>query len=406
MKKLMGLGMVASGILYGSGYKLPENSLNSMALSSAYIAHTMGADTAHFNPANMAFMDDKYYFEGALTLVRLPSQEYSLMSPLSGESKNENIIVPGMHFVSMASGDFRWGVSFDVPGGLSKRWDTPYQKIFAEEFTLKIMELNPSFSYKINDQFAVGGGISLIYSEGVVKSDAAVIGGSEVDMEGDTVAFGYNLAMTYKPTDDINMALTYRSKVDLGEKGNAKIAAGAITYYSGAASVSIPLPATLNIAVSKTWQDVFTLELNYERAFWSAYKALDFNYAVTLPTPLYMPYDEAKPKNWKDTDTFRIGATIKLNDKLTAMMGFALDESPVPLDTLGFELPDSDAKVFSMGFRYQQTENLSWGAAFLYDDKDLISVPTGVNSNPILFNGGSFNEGGAFLTTIGMSYEF
>jgi len=84
-------------------------------------------------------------------------------------------------------------------------------------------------------------------------------------------------------------------------------------------------------------------------------------------------------------------------------MGFAIDETPVPEETLGFELPDSDAKVFSMGFRYQQTENLSWGAAFLYDSKEPRTVMQGATGNYI---NGSFNEGGAYLTTIGVSYEF
>ena len=78
----------------------------------------------------------------------------------------------------------------------------------------------------------------------------------------------------------------------------------------------------------------------------------------------------------------------------------------MPVENLGFELPDSDAKIFSMGFRYQQTENLSWGAALLVDSKDPVSMPKGVNANPVLNNGGSFNGGGAVLTTLSVAYEF
>jgi len=59
-----------------------------------------------------------------------------------------------------------------------------------------------------------------------------------------------------------------------------------------------------------------------------------------------------------------------------------------------------------MGFRYQQTEALSWGLAFLYDSKDPISVQNGVADNAVLANGGSFAGGGAYLSTIGISYEF
>ena len=393
--KTLTLSAAASTVVMAGAYKLPENSINSMALSAAYVAHTMGADTAHFNPANMAFMEDNYYFEGALTLVRLPFQEYNLIDPYSGESKTENILVPGMHFVSKAMGDFRWGMNVNVPGGLTKRWDTPFQKAFAEEFTLKIVELNPSFSYKLSENFAVGGGVSLIYSEGVVKNDTTDANAIDprfplmvVNMKGDTVEFGYNLAMTYRPTEDIALAATYRSNVDLNEEGTATING---TPYN--ASVSVPLPAALNLAVSKTWNDTFTLELNYERVFWSKYKNLEFK-----GTPL-----PVSPKNWEDSNVYRIGATIAVNEKLTAMFGFAIDETPIPLETLGFELADSDAKVFSMGFRYQQTENLSWGAAFLYDDKEPISMPLGLNER---IPAGSFHEGGAFLTTIGMAYEF
>ncbi len=80
----------------------------------------------------------------------------------------------------------------------------------------------------------------------------------------------------------------------------------------------------------------------------------------------------------------------------------------VPVETLGFETPDTDAKIFSMGFRYQQNENLSWGAAFLYDSKEAITIApnTTITNNPVLINGGGFSGGGAYLTTIGVAYEY
>jgi len=296
-------------------------------------------------------------------------------------------------------------VSVVAPGGLTKRWETPFQKAAAEDFTLKVIELNPSVAYKVSDNFSIGGGIRFIYSEGIVKSSSTDAYDQHLfpydiarDMEGDTFEFGYNLAMTYKPTPDINLAVTYRSNIDLDEEGTAKLYSGEYQFYNGDASVSVPLPAALNIAISKTWNDKFTLELNYERTYWSAYKTLDFEY----DTPQDI-FDDPIPKNWKDTDRFGLGATIEMDNKITAMMAFAIDETPAPVETIGFELPDSDAKVFSMGFRYKQTENLSWGAAFLYADKESRTVMQGESGNYV---NGTFHEGGAFLTTIGVSYEY
>jgi len=418
MKKIVqgaALSAIASSVVLAGGYKIPEQSLNSMALGAAYVAHTEGADSNYFNPANMSFMaDEKQYVEAGLTLAYLPAITYNLMDPYSGESESENIPIPFFHYVSKAYGNIRWGVSLAAPGGLSKRWNTPAQKAYTEEFTLKVLELNPSLSYRVNDQFSIAGGLRLVYSEGIVKSNgaamSAIIGDPRAniarDMEGDTIEFGYNLAMTYRPTSDMSLAVTYRSNVDLDEEGTATLSAGGAPVYHGDASVSVPLPAALNVAASKTWNNNFTLEVVYERTFWSEYKSLDFEYGGANIGPLTPVFDTPIPKDWKDTNTFRIGATVKMDNGITAMMGFALDETPTIQKTLGFELPDSDAKIFSMGFRYQQTENLSWGLAMLYDAKDPISLTKGVSDNMVLANGGSFNGGGAYLTTIGLSYEF
>ncbi len=408
MNKIIALSVVTSGLLVAGGYKVPEQSLNSMALGAAYVAHTSGADTAYFNPANMAFMEDKHYLDGALTWVRLPSNVYTPTNPalpFGGESETENIFIPSGHYVAKAIGDFRWGVSMVAPGGLTKRWKTPYQKLYAEEFTLKVIEINPSVSYKINENFAIAGGLRLIYSEGVVDSDGGSIAPIKREMQGDTIEFGYNLAMTYRPTNDINLAVTYRSNVDLQEEGQANLYFGGVGKQYDA-EVTVPLPAALNLAISKTWNNNFTLEFNYERTYWSAYEELDFNYGSPVLNPILNgAFDTPLARDWKDTNTFRLGATYVM-DKYTFMGAFAIDETPVPDRTIGFELPDSDAKIFSAGVRYQYSEDISVGIAFLYDLKDDRTLAPGVAENPIITTGGTFDEGGAFLTTLGMSYEF
>ena len=420
LAKGLALSAIASSVVMAGGYKIPEQSINSMALGAAYVAHTIGADTAYYNPANMAFMADKQYAEGAITLAHLPSSSYALGGPYSGHSEEEDMLIPNFHYVSNAIDDFRYGVSMVAPGGLTKRWHTPLQKATSEEFTLKIIEINPSASYRVAENFSVGAGLRLVYSEGIVKSssvDAANMGlasaGISRDMEGDTIEFGYNLALAYKPTSDINMAMTYRSNVDLNEEGNAILKFNGMPMYKGDASVEVSLPAALNLAISKTWDkwdNRFTLEFNYERTFWSEYETLDFEYGGANIGPLTPVFDTPIARNWSDTNTFRLGATIAMDNKFTVMMGFAIDETPVSPQYVGFELPDTDAKIASIGFRYQQSESLSWGAAFLYDSKDPLTLKAGAHHDQsptnLLNQGGSFDGGGAYLTTVGMAYKF
>ncbi len=415
MKRLkagaIALSLAGATALNAAGYKLPEQSINSVALSAAYVAHTTGADTAYYNPANMVFLEgDKQFVEADFTWVHLPAIEFDgiqvfpgpTLVPATGNSKVENIPVGHLHYVSPAFGDWRFGFSVTAPGGLSKRWDDPIQKLFAEEFTLKIIEANPSIAYRINDQWSIGAGIRMVYTDGTVKSDGMVPkrGRMARDMSGDSIDWGYNLALSFRPAKDWNLAVTYRSNVDLTVDGSATIYAGnpTVPIYKGGAKVTVPLPATLSLAAAKTFNDVLTVELVYERVYWSKYKDLDFDYDVPLPV-----FDAPIAKDWKDSNTIRLGLSYLYNDRLTLMAGYAYDETPVPSRTLGYELPDSDAHLFSAGFRYKQTENLEWGAAILYDYKKKRTLSLGENENGIV---GTFDKGGALLTTVGFQYKF
>jgi len=410
MKKIIILSVITSSLVLAGAYKVPEQSVNSMALGAAYVAHTDGADTAYFNPANMAFMENKQFAEVGLTWAHLPRNEFEGMQAYSrtdvhvanNKSEIENLQLPSMHYVSQAIEPYRWGMSLTVPGGLTKRWDSGHQKLFAEEFTLKVIEVNPVFAYKVSDNFAVGGGVRFIYSEGIVNSDGGAIKPIKREMEGSTLEYGYNLAMSYRPTSDINMAVTYRSTVDLKEDGDANLYLfGVGNQYS--ADVTVPLPGALNLAVSKTWQDKYTVELNYERTYWSAYKELDFNYGRPIQPALVSSFDDTKDKKWKDTDTFRVGVTAKVTPSVTLMAGYAKDETPIAKKYVSYELPDSDADIYSLGVRVKANENLSYGIAYLHDQKESFTLKAGENAHGIT---GKFSEGGADLLTVGVGYTF
>ena len=286
-------------------------------------------------------------------------------------------------------------------------------KTTAEEFTLKTYELNPTISYKINDKLSIGGGLRAIYAEGVVKSDGPIplpapLNATTIsrDMDGDTTEYGYNLALTYHPIENLSLAATYRSKVNLNIEGDARLASSVNgASYSGGASVSVPAPAVLSLAASYTCNSGrTTAEFTYDKTYWSAYDQLDFNYGAPITDGLGVlqsAFDNPKPKNWTNSEAYRIGLTHKLNSQWTIMAGFAIDKTPVPDQTLGFELPDSNAKIYSCGVRYQATENLNLGAAYLFDDKESRTVVANANSI-----NGTFDNSAAQLVTVGLQYRF
>ncbi|MCW8906260.1 MAG: OmpP1/FadL family transporter [Sedimenticola sp.] len=407
MKKLAlvsAIALAATGQAMAAGYKIPENSINSMALSAAYVANAHGADAAYFNPAAMVFNESGASLEADLNIIHLTSIDYAEAGG-SDSSKKEDFLIPSFHYVSPEAGNARFGLSVVTPAGLSKRWPA-IGAATSEEFTLKTVEINPSAAYKVNNQFSVAAGARVIYSKGVVKSGSPAL--AFRDMEGDSFDFGYNLALLFKPTDSLSLAATYRSKIDLTVEGNAKIGSTAnyVPVYNGDVSVMVPVPAALNLAAAYDITPSTTIELVYERTYWSAYDQLDFNYPIDLTTAfggVFAPFDTPSIKNWSDSNSYRIGLSHRLNGKWDLMAGFAYDKTPVDKRYVGFELPDTDAKIFSFGARYQYSDKLSIGGAFLYDKKDKLTL-TPADGNSL--NTATFENAEAYLFTVGMEYKF
>ncbi len=412
MKKTALLSLVASSILMAGGYKIPETSTNAVALGAANIAHNHNnADAAYYNPAKMVFMSNKNHLEADVTYIGLEKVKYqgkvSGTGPYNLESEHEDFYIPTLHYVSPALGESgaRIGVSIVAPGGLSKRWQTEPAKTSAQEFTLEVLEINPTAAFKINDKLGFAVGFRIVRTHGVVKSDGhTVVAGSLAnvsrDMTGDSTDFGYNLAIAYNPTSNLEIGVTYRSKVNMTVEGNAKLAETRFgTSYDGPGNVSLPLPASFDAAVAYTFDTTkTTLEAVYEKTFWSAYKNLDFNYNGTEGPVLGAIFATPRAKNWKDTNTFRVGLTQELQN-LTLMAGYVYDNSPVPDATIGFELPDADSQAISLGGRYKINDAVDVGLSGIYSMHKNRTVNNASLS-------GEFTGGNVLILSAGLGYKF
>ena len=393
-------------MLLAGGYKIPENSANAVALGAANVAHNHNsADAAFYNPAKMVFMSDENHIDANLMYIGLSKVDYK--GDVTGapaqdiSSESEDFIVPSFHYVSpkLGKSNARVGLSIVSPGGLSKRWENSIASYSAEEFTLQTVEINPTAAFEINKEWGVAVGFRMVHSVGIAKAQGKhpSLGNYSQDLEGDGFDVGYNFALAYQPTKNLEFGFTYRSKINLALDGDADLISTTAPTLNGNydVSVDIPLPAAINLAMAYTLPSQTTLEFVYERTYWSAYQALDFEYAN--------PVAEAKfgtthPKKWKDANTYRFGVTQEL-ETLTLMGGVVVDESPVPESTLKFELPDTDTLAFSLGARYTIDKNIDIALSGLYSLYDERKV-----SNSSL--NGEFSGGDVLIISAGVGYRF
>lgn len=406
MKKVISVlaftSILAAGSAMASGWRIPEQSVDSTAKSGANIASASKGDTAYYNPANMVWMADSFHVEMDASYIYLSPVNYedSRNPAFNSESEDEHFLLPTAFMVSPSLGGARIGMAIVAPYGLSKRWEDRYAKAFAEEFSLTTIEANPTVAYGFGKMVSVAAGVRMMYADATVKSDASGIGTQlSREMEGDTVEWGWNAAVAVKPMDKLNISATYRSHIDLDFDDKAKLNLMGMRVNPDA-EVSVPAPAVFALSVAYDVLDNLNVELTWDRTFWSEYENLDFNFTPFNPMN---PYEAPVDKSWDDADAFRIGVTYGLTKTLDLMAGFGYDKSPAIDRTLGFELPDSDAWLYSIGAQYKVSDKMDVGIAMLYDYKETREVNNIADGGKV---SGEFTDASAILVTVGLNYRF
>lgn len=404
---------------YGAGFQIPNQSLRAVGIAGASIAYTPGPDSAYYNPANMVYRGDSLAVEASLTTLGLPSIKYTdNRSPLlDGSSDSELFFLPQLHIASPGYNDFNFGFSITYPFGLAKGWAQPYPAATVSRFSLLVVEANPSLAYSISDQFSIGAGIRVIYSEGEVKSSVTnppfeamtPLDSLSRDMAGDDYQTGYNLAATFRPSPQLSFAATYRSEVNLDLEGDAELTALAgqmpVAGYTGSGRLELPLPAVLSLAGAYTLSDV-TVEVAWNHTYWSAVEDLDFEYDQSFLGTTFDGFDRPLRKDWDDSDALRLGITYEVTAGFSTTFGFAIDKTPVKEGTLGFELPDSDAYMYSLGVQYKYTENLTVGLSYMYHYTTTRSVTGQSVGGGLPGIDGTFSDGGAHAVNVGIIASF
>lgn len=414
MKKIVTLSFLAAALLNASGFAINEQSSDSVALSNSNVAKSFGADAAYYNPANMVFLDDRFSIENSFSYLQLnPLGFKESGTNRNFKSQTSRVFVPTFHAVSPAFGDnWRFGLSITAPAGMIIRWDHDPAAAAARKFQLKVIELNPTVAYKFSDEFSAAFGLRMVYTTGhVINTGKFAAGTHSREFDGDSIDFGYNIALAYKPTENLDLAATYRSKVNLKLKGDTKIN---VTLpvpflnlnYDGPININAPVPAMLNLAAAYTWQDT-TFMFSYQRTFWSAWKEMDFDYAGAgareNANPVFRQgYNDPIARNWRDSNSYRFGIAHNANENLRLMAGFMIDRHTSMSNKTGFEVPDTNAYLYSVGANYKITSDLELACGFLYQDRQKRSV-SGSNGKDA---NGELDRTSAYIVNLGVKYKF
>ncbi len=411
MKKLlMVLVFLSFGSIYAGGYRVALQGQRMIGMAHTGLSVFNNAETAFFNPAGISFLDKKFNFSigvsGIMSHIKFQNTDYNW----AYETDNPLGTPFYLYATYQATDKVGLGLAVYTPFGSSTVWHQWAGSDIVNEISMKVFYVQPSLSYKFSDMFSISaslimayGGVS--YNKNInryLTGDNGEKTNAQLD-SGITGAAGYDFALAFRPTKNLNFGINYRSSVTLDAKyGKATFnnvpAFLSNTLKTTAFSAKLPMPAELGVGMSFKPMDKLLVAIDYNYTYWSIYKELRIDFKNGLPPSI-------AHKNYHNTSTFRVGAEYQFNDKMFVRAGYYFDESPVTEGYFSPETPSTDTNNFTFGFGYQMHK---WAVDFslLYlKGKERTDYTFVRGEGPSAHKFGGTYVGNAIIPGIGISYS-
>lgn len=405
-----GAMLAMSGTAVASGFALIEQS--GSGLGNAYAGGAAGAEdasTIFYNPAGMSHLNGKQVVVAG-NMIK-PSAKFSDTgsTPAAFQTTNNGdggdagswALVPNAYFAMEVNPQTRVGLGINAPFGLQTEYNADWIGRFqAIKSKIQTINLNPSVSYDVTDAVSLGAGLNYQRITGDLTSAinwaaiaftaagggaggagaaAALIGAGQGEgvttVTGDDTAWGYNLGVLFKASEQMRVGLAYRSSINYKLTGSANFSnrptaatvgaplAGGIAaaYPDGPVSLDIKMPDSFSASVFNRMDDKWDIMADATWTGWSVFNQL--NVLRANGTTL-----SSTPENWKNTWRVAVGASHHYSEKWTSRIGVAYDQAPVSDTYRTARIPDNNRTWLSVGGQYKPGKEsaLDFGYAHLF----------------------------------------
>ena len=163
MKKVIALAclsMLPMTYVAAEGYQVNAQSTKQAGMGHVGVAMKLGAESMHFNPAGLAFMENKIHLSAGVSGVfskgKFTDGDY-VQRPDNTPSTPLYVYAGFKIYDNLAA-----GVSVTTPYGSSMNWGKDWKGAhLVQDIALKAFNVQPTVSWKITDRLSVGAGLMM-----------------------------------------------------------------------------------------------------------------------------------------------------------------------------------------------------------------------------------------------------
>ena len=211
--------MSITTLAFGSGYGVFTQGAAGLGQANAVVAHPTGPSSLYFNPALLNDVPGRQLEIGTTGLY---ADRKVKLDDGSSESSKDNWNFPGtFYYTHQVNDNLTAGLGVFFPFGLSTDWGDDFAgKYIGTSSEMLTMNINPAFSYRVNDRLSLAAGLSILYLDASLESKTnqtavgiiaappfglGVLPDINQKFEGDGWGTGYNLGLLFKASDRISI---------------------------------------------------------------------------------------------------------------------------------------------------------------------------------------------------------
>lgn len=325
---------------------------------SGITARANDASTVFWSPAGITRIDQPELVVQA-TLVAMDSKfnvDESNRSGGNADSGFRLLPVPGLFYAQPL--DERWtaGVSVTVPSGFGndygKTWSGRY---LVQESELTFVALTGTLGYELTDQWSVGGGPIIMYTDSTSKARVNNLVGSDgrVELEEDGFGFGWQLGLMYDISDTARVAAVYRSEIDPDLSGKPDFhnvgpllesTLKAKGLWEKNIDVDFKVPQQVQVGYFQEFKDDWSFTLD---AVWIDTSEFGIQHVSVSDD------DVSFPSEFKDSWAFMVGLRHEYRPDLAFSVGAAYLTSPASKSKRSVALPLDRVIAVGAGVEWQ-----------------------------------------------------
>lgn len=364
----------ASTYSLAAGFALNEQSVSGMG--TAFAGRSSSADdatTVFGNPAGMARIKREQVSIGAAAILAETDIKGG-RGTLGGSNEGDmvpTVAVPMGYYVKPIDDQWAFGLGLYAPFGLITDYESGFAgRYWGDRSEVRVITVQPTVSYRINDRLAVGFGPTINRIDGELTSSVlnpATPGRNDgqVKVKGDDTALGFNAGLLFEVDARTRLGLTYHSKVDYTLRGDTRLSGSGFGPLAGRydASLDLETPESVDFSVTHELNDDWTLYAGSTWTRWSRLEEIRVENKGTLPAALGNIVEE---QDWRDTWSYAVGAAYKLSRQWTLRAGLAYDQSPARNEHRSPRIPTDDRKIFSLGAAWSPSDQVTIDVAYSY----------------------------------------